>query len=537
MPCNLCSTTGERLRSYFENYGVVREAFVSYNRVNGRPRGFGFVVFENTEVVDKVVGTRHTIDRREVDVKRAVPKEESSAMTTTEAAATSSLGQDPAASSYPPPPTDASAASSSQGGRSRKLFVGGLASTVDENALRSHFEPFGPIEEVVVMLDHEHKRPRGFGFVTFVSEESIDLVFSRGSIQTLHDKQIEIKSAVPRDQMSPPSNNYYPPQPHAPSISSSSSTRGAASAASAAVTSTIQPLYGYDYSRYAAAAPGVMGVVTPRGGLYASNGGLGYLTTFPGIHNQLPGLPTASLPNNTRGLVIPTASNSQYPEARGGEGKQGLGGRGRGGGGGGYINPNPFQPSAYESTFYPTNVVSSSSSTSLHSSSATPLPPPSSSPSSSAMAVVASSPGSSTGLFNNTGGLNPVQMGNNSNLIPSSSQALAYNLASLQQAHLNGLNLSGVRGGSSSVGGSPSAGKMDSTFSSGLKALNPFPDPGPQTSGGNGVGDNNTNSSAGTIDYASEVAKAAADLNAAAAGLAAAAAEYPSFSATSQWSS
>lgn len=32
-------TTGEKLRAYFENYGVVREAFVSYNRANGRPRG------------------------------------------------------------------------------------------------------------------------------------------------------------------------------------------------------------------------------------------------------------------------------------------------------------------------------------------------------------------------------------------------------------------------------------------------------------------------------------------------------------------
>jgi len=59
-------TTSERLRAYFENFGVVREAFVSYNRNNGRPRGFGFVVFESIEVADKVVSTKHTIDRREV---------------------------------------------------------------------------------------------------------------------------------------------------------------------------------------------------------------------------------------------------------------------------------------------------------------------------------------------------------------------------------------------------------------------------------------------------------------------------------------
>ena len=59
-------TTGEKLRAYFENYGVVRESFVSYNRNNGRPRGFGFVVFESPEVADKVVACKHTIDRREV---------------------------------------------------------------------------------------------------------------------------------------------------------------------------------------------------------------------------------------------------------------------------------------------------------------------------------------------------------------------------------------------------------------------------------------------------------------------------------------
>ena len=59
-------TTGEKLRAYFENHGAVREAFVSYNRSSGRPRGFGFVVFESTEIADKVVASKHTIDRREV---------------------------------------------------------------------------------------------------------------------------------------------------------------------------------------------------------------------------------------------------------------------------------------------------------------------------------------------------------------------------------------------------------------------------------------------------------------------------------------
>ena len=45
----------------------VLEAFVSYDRVTGRPRGFGFVVFEDPSVADRVASLQHTIDRREVE--------------------------------------------------------------------------------------------------------------------------------------------------------------------------------------------------------------------------------------------------------------------------------------------------------------------------------------------------------------------------------------------------------------------------------------------------------------------------------------
>lgn len=59
-------TSDAKLRQYFENYGEVLEAFVSYDKNTGRPRGFGFVVFAAPSVADKVVSLQHTIDRREV---------------------------------------------------------------------------------------------------------------------------------------------------------------------------------------------------------------------------------------------------------------------------------------------------------------------------------------------------------------------------------------------------------------------------------------------------------------------------------------
>ena len=60
------TTDASRLRSYFSNWGEVSDAFVSYDRDTGRPRGFGFVVFSDPRVADRVISLQHTVDRREV---------------------------------------------------------------------------------------------------------------------------------------------------------------------------------------------------------------------------------------------------------------------------------------------------------------------------------------------------------------------------------------------------------------------------------------------------------------------------------------
>eukprot|EP00798_Chlamydomonas_sp_ICE-L_P024261 gene24261-9862_t len=169
-------TTSDRLKGYFENYGVVREAFISINPTNGKPRGFGFVTFESPEVAKKVIAVaKHTIDRREVEAKESFAKEEQS-----------SSSQD---------------CSDGNSTKNKKLFVGGLAPAVDENVLREHFETYGPVGSAEVILDHDSKRPRGFGFVTFVNDESLEKVFELGTMHTILEKQVEIKVATPRDQM------------------------------------------------------------------------------------------------------------------------------------------------------------------------------------------------------------------------------------------------------------------------------------------------------------------------------------------------
>ncbi|KAI4311906.1 hypothetical protein MLD38_036770 [Melastoma candidum] len=58
--------------------------------------------------------------------------------------------------------------------RTKKIFVGGLPSTITESDFKKYFDQFGLIMDVVVMYDHNTQRPRGFGFITFDTEDAVD---------------------------------------------------------------------------------------------------------------------------------------------------------------------------------------------------------------------------------------------------------------------------------------------------------------------------------------------------------------------------
>eukprot|EP01018_Ginkgo_biloba_P010215 Gb_33012 [translate_table: standard] len=164
-------TTEETLKEFFKAYGEVVEAVIMRDRATGRARGFGFVVFADPSVLDRVLQEKHSIDGRMVEVKRAMPRDEQQ---------------------------NAQRGGNTGGPRTKKIFVGGLASTVAEDDFRMYFEQFGNITDVVVMYDHATQRHRGFGFITFDSEDAVDRVLQKG-FHELKDKMVEVKRAIPKE--------------------------------------------------------------------------------------------------------------------------------------------------------------------------------------------------------------------------------------------------------------------------------------------------------------------------------------------------
>lgn len=159
-------TTADTLQKHFGRYGEITDSVVMKNRNTGHPRGFGFVTFADPTVCDKVLKDTHVIDGRTVEAKQTVPREKGPA--------------------------------TSKGPKSKKIFVGGLTTTTTEEELKVYFEKFGKVVEHQIMQDHKTGRSRGFGFVTFDSEEVVDNILSQGRLLELSGKQVEVKIAEPK---------------------------------------------------------------------------------------------------------------------------------------------------------------------------------------------------------------------------------------------------------------------------------------------------------------------------------------------------
>lgn len=155
-------TTEETLTTYFAKYGAVEDAVVMRDRNTKMPRGFGFITFKDEASAAAACKETHTIDGKTIDAKPSVPQ--------------------------------------SDGGKpkGKKLFVGGLASDTSSDDFRSYFEKFGAVTDAQVMYDPNTKRSRGFGFVTYEDEASVQKVLDAGHMHDLGGKQVEVKNATPK---------------------------------------------------------------------------------------------------------------------------------------------------------------------------------------------------------------------------------------------------------------------------------------------------------------------------------------------------
>ena len=84
-----------------------------------------------------------------------------------------------------------------------RLFVGNLAYTTTEADLRSHFGAVAPPSQVVLPVDRETGRPRGFAFVEFIDRAHAEQAIQRFNGQIFNGRPLAVSEARAREDRGP----------------------------------------------------------------------------------------------------------------------------------------------------------------------------------------------------------------------------------------------------------------------------------------------------------------------------------------------
>ncbi len=96
-----------------------------------------------------------------------------------------------------------------------RLFVGNLSYDVTETDLREFFSDVGPLATVIIPMDRDTGKPRGFAFVEFSDQKQADEATRRLSNQPLKGRNVTINEARARESRTgfsprPPGGSFRP---------------------------------------------------------------------------------------------------------------------------------------------------------------------------------------------------------------------------------------------------------------------------------------------------------------------------------------
>jgi RNA recognition motif-containing protein len=81
----------------------------------------------------------------------------------------------------------------------KKLYVGNLAYSINEENLQEIFGEYGTVEEVKLIVDRDTNRSKGFAFVTMSTEEEAEKAINDLKDAELENRAVKISYAKPQN--------------------------------------------------------------------------------------------------------------------------------------------------------------------------------------------------------------------------------------------------------------------------------------------------------------------------------------------------
>ncbi|XP_051132067.1 small RNA-binding protein 11, chloroplastic-like [Andrographis paniculata] len=85
-------------------------------------------------------------------------------------------------------------------GMASKLFLGGLSCYTTEQGLSEAFSRYGEVTEVSVVMDRVSDRSKGFGFLSYATEEEAEKAIAEMNGKQLNGRTIFVDYAKPRSR-------------------------------------------------------------------------------------------------------------------------------------------------------------------------------------------------------------------------------------------------------------------------------------------------------------------------------------------------
>jgi len=169
------NTDLDGLTKYFEVYGKVTDCVIKKDRNTGRSRGFGFVLFEVIDSVEKVLAVKeHSLNGRKIEPKRAQVQR-----------------------------------------KDNKMFVGALKPETDDETIKTYFATYGEIESFERPIDKSTGLKRGFCFILYKKDGILVDCCSKKDHE-IDGKVLDVKEARPPTKKPPMmmggGGGYMPPQ-------------------------------------------------------------------------------------------------------------------------------------------------------------------------------------------------------------------------------------------------------------------------------------------------------------------------------------
>ncbi len=80
-----------------------------------------------------------------------------------------------------------------------KLYVGNLSNNVSEEELKELFGQAGEVKEIVLVIDRETQRRKGFGFVEMLTQTDAEKAIRMFNGQELCGQSLTVDLAKPRE--------------------------------------------------------------------------------------------------------------------------------------------------------------------------------------------------------------------------------------------------------------------------------------------------------------------------------------------------